>query len=261
MRVLIADDEPLALRRLTTALACVPEAEVVGVAETGDQALRLLQELQPELVVLDVHMPGPDGFDVAARLRRLLPSAEVIFVTGMEQHAIRAFDLGAADYVLKPVSFERLREAVRRAGARLQARSADARFAELERRLEALAARDGPDGRGYDREIWARDSQGLSRVPVEDIDRIEADGDYVIAHVGQATHLMHETLRSLEQRLDPAQFLRVHRSTIVNASRIRALRRRPNSKLRLTLSDGSAVEVGPSFTESVLKAVNARRWR
>jgi len=258
MRVLIADDEPLALRRLSTALACVPEAEIVGVAESGEQALRLLAELRPDLVVLDVHMPGPDGLDVAARVRRAQPEMEVIFVTGLEQHAIRAFDLGAADYVLKPVSFERLREAVRRAAARLQARSADARFAELERRLETLA---GHDGRGYDREIWARDGQGLARVPVESIDRIEADGDYVIAHVGDAAHLMHGTLRALEQRLDPSQFLRVHRSTIVNAARIRAIRRRAGGKLRLTLHDGATVEVGPSFTEQVLAAVGARRWR
>ncbi len=260
MRVLIADDEPLALRRLSTALACVPEAEIVGMAETGEQALRLLAELRPELVVLVVQMPGPDGLDVAARVRRAQPDMEVIFVTGLEQHAIRAFDLGAADYVLKPVSFERLREAVRRAAARLQARNADVRFAELERRLKTLASRDA-EGGAYDREIWARDSQGLARVPVESIDRIEADGDYVIAHAGESTHLMHETLRSLEQRLDPAHFLRVHRSTIVNAARIRAIRRRPGSKLRLTLSDGASIEVGPSFTEQVLKAVNARRWR
>ena len=260
MRVLIADDEPVAVERLELALSCIPEAELVGIGRTGKEALSLIRQLQPDIAVLDIQMPGNNGFGVLSGLRSVDRIPEVIFVTAFENHAVKAFEVQAVDYLLKPVPFERFREAFRRAGERLEARAADARFAELQKLLSALTSSD--EGRDpYDREVWIKERSGLSRVAVSDIDLIEAAGDYVIAHVGGTSHLLTDSVSSLQKRLDPAVLLRVHRSTIVNLSRVRSLRRRDRRGLCLILQSGTPVAVGPSYVDGVLQAMNARRWR
>jgi len=167
----------------------------------------------------------------------------------------------AVDYLLKPVAFERFREALRRAKTRLDARASDERFAELQRLLEALKAEDRPDQRSRERELWAPERGGLVRIAVETIDRIEAEGDYVRVHVGDAAWLIKDTITSLQERLDPAAFMRVHRSTIVNLAKVRSVRRRLPRGLYLVLEGGAVESVGPSYSAEVLARLQAKRWR
>lgn len=262
IRILIADDEPVALQRLEIALKCVPDMMLVAKAANGAEALALIREVKPDVAVLDVQMPGCNGFGVVGALKPSDHLPEIIFVTAFEQHAIRAFEVNAVDYLLKPVAFDRFREALRRAKERLGAREADVRFAELQDMLSSLtAAQNGGAGPRFESEIWVRDREGLTRVPVESIDLFEAAGDYVIAHVGQTTHLISESISSLQSRLDPDLLLRVHRCSIVNLKRIRSIRRRGRRGLSVMLSTGAQIAVGPSYTDTVLQAVNAKRWR
>lgn len=260
MRVLIADDEPVAIERLELALSCIPEAEIVGVAKTGKEALSLIREREPDVAILDIQMPPPTGLGVLAALRPADRIPEVIFVTAHENYALKAFEVRAIDYLLKPVPFERLREALKRASERLQARAADARFAELQEVIAALAAREG-GSRRFDREIWVKERDGVVRIPVETIDLFEAAGDYVIAHVGEDTHFLNDSLSALEERLDPELLLRVHRSAIANLGQVRSIRRRGPRGFALTMRSGRQVAIGPTYVENVMKSVKARRWR
>lgn len=257
MRVMIVDDEAIALDRLEGALACMPEVELMGRALNGRQAIALARERRPEIVLLDISMPGQDGLTVMSALRDSAEPPEVIFVTALDQHAVRAFELHAADYLLKPVAFERLREALRRAQERLRARAADRRFAELDQLIGSLKA-ERPT---HDQEIWVKTKLGVDRVPVKDISIFRAEGDYVALKVGESTHLIKEPLSALHDRLDPAAFLRVHRSAVVNLASVKSVRRRRPRGLALVLADGETVEVGPNYADAVLAALNARRWR
>jgi len=262
MRVVIADDEPIALERLRLGLACVPEAELVGAAKSGREAAALIRDLKPDVAVLDIQMPGQNGLGVMAGLREGDFIPEVIFVTAFNQHAVSAFEVQAVDYLLKPVPFDRLRQALRRAKARLEARAADARFSELQTLLTTLSAADQSVGKpGYERELWVKERQGLTRLPLDTVHLLQAEGDYVVAHTADSTHLLKDTISSLQGRLDPAVFLRVHRSTIVNMSRIRTLKRRGKRGYCIVLQSGPEAPVGPSYVDAVLSAVNARRWR
>jgi DNA-binding LytR/AlgR family response regulator len=261
MRVLIADDELVAVQRLELALACIPEAEIVGIARTGRDALSLIRQLRPDIAVLDVQMPGNSGFGVLSGLRPTDRIPEVIFVTAFENHAVKAFEVQAVDYLLKPVPFERFRDALRRAWERLEARAADVRFAELQGIIATLTSNTEGRVEPYDREVWVKERSGLSRVAVSEIDLVEAAGDYVIAHVGATSHLLADSVSSLQRRLDPTLLLRVHRSTIVNLARVRSLRRRGRRGLCLILQSGAQIDVGPSYVDAVLQAMNAKRWR
>lgn len=262
MRVLLADDEPVALDRLELALAGIPAASLVARARNGREALRLMQELRPEIAVLDIQMPGMDGLQVAEMLQAGNHVPEIVFVTAYQEHAVRAFDLHAVDYLLKPVAFDRFREALRRAQSRLQARAADARLLELQELLASLRTQgqsrfDTP----YEQELWAKTRDGLQRIPIDAIDYIAAEGDYVMVHAGQRSYLLKDTIVSLQARLDPKRFLRIHRSTIVQAKSIRSLQRRSLRGVALILLDGTRLAVGPSFVNEMTEAVRARRWR
>jgi DNA-binding LytR/AlgR family response regulator len=261
MRVLLADDEPVAVERLELALSCIPEAELVGIAHNGKEALSLIRQLQPDIAVLDIQMPGSNGFGVLSGLRQADKIPEVIFVTAHDNHAVKAFEVQAVDYILKPVAFERFRDALRRAGERWQARAADDRFARLQQEIAVLSSRAAGAGEPYEREVWIKDRGGLNRVAVDEIDLVEAAGDYVIAHVAATSHLLTDSITSLEGRVDPKTLLRVHRSTLVNPSRVRSLRRRGRRGLCLVLNSGASVAVGPSYVDAVLQAMNAKRWR
>lgn len=261
MRVIVADDEPLALGKMQASLACIPSVEVVGTARNGVEALAMIRSLQPDLVILDIEMPGRTGLSVIENLRAGDAIPEVIFSTAFSHYAVKAFEVNAVDYLTKPVSFERLREAVRNAGERLAARTANQRFAELQELIATLQAEAGNDGHIYEQELWIRRKEGLERLPVRSIDLIEAQGDYVNLHVGEEMHLIRGTVSSLETRLDPALFVRSHRSFLVNTSRIRGIRRKTGGRMELTLSTGRLVAVGPTYVENTLKVVNAKRWR
>lgn len=260
MRILIADDEPLALRRLETALACIPEAEIVAVASTGSDARKLIARHKPDVAILDIEMPDRTGLSVVEDIGPDDHMPEVIFATAFRHYAVQAFDLAAVDYLTKPIAFERLRDAVRRARARLDARSADQRFADLQTLVATLQSEEAEGGAGHDTHIWVRRRNEMARLPVGLIRLIEAQGDYVMLHTADDEILHRETVSSLEGRLDPSVFTRCHRSTIVNLDHIRGLRRRGKG-LTLSLTDGRSVDVGPSYVDRLMEATRLKRWR
>ncbi|GAB3377522.1 LytR/AlgR family response regulator transcription factor [Lysobacter fragariae] len=262
IRILLADDEPIALDRLELAVAGIPDAQLVAKARNGKEALALIRELKPDIAVLDIQMPVKDGFAAIAELKPGEHLPEIIFVTAYQEHAVRAFEVHAVDYLLKPVSFERFREAVRMARARMEARAAEVRFAELQQLIASLRDSGNPESAaGFEREFWVRTREGIVRIAADSIDAITAEGDYVLLHVAGKAHLMKDTITSLASRLDPTTHVRIHRSTIVNLRQVNTLRRRGPKAMTLTLESGGDYAIGPNYVDAVLKLVNARRWR
>lgn len=240
LRVLIVDDEDLARARLRRLLRDEPDVVVAGEAADGERALDAIERLRPDAMFLDVQMPVLDGFGV---LRACEPGATplVVFVTAWEEHAVRAFEVNAVDYLLKPYSPRRVKEATRRLVERRQAGPG----AERER-LRALLAGLAPASRGADR-LLVPTTHGSRVVRCRDIDWISAADNYVELHVGDASHLLRETLASLEPRLDPRQFQRIHRSTIVNVTRVRELRALFAGDAELVLEDGRRLRVSRTY--------------
>lgn len=231
LRVVIADDEPLALERLALAFRDIEGAEVVGAAANGLQALEMIAALRPDLAVLDIQMPGRTGLGVAAALP---PDGrpEIVFLTAFDSHAVDAFDVEAADYVLKPLRLDRLRQAVVRARRRLQGAHRDAAEA------PARAPAGVTDG------FWVQGREGLVRVSLEQISWIEAAKDYVLLHTANRSYILRATMASIAERFPPPALLRVHRSALVRPGAVQALQ---TSGHVLILTDGTAVAVGPSY--------------
>ncbi len=254
MRVVIADDEPLALRRLQIALDAIPEVEIVGVADDGKQALDLIDSLSPDIVLLDIRMPEMSGLELVDALDHPSPPA-VIFITAYDSFAVEAFREGAIDYLLKPLDEDRLRIAIERAQLALATRDASQRIAELREALTSLqreeAAREKP---AYEEYIWVSSRGQVIRVPVDDVHWFEAEGDYVVIHADR-NHLIHDSLRDLESRLDPQRFLRVHRSAIVCVQSVVGLDRSDFGAVRLRLVDGAEVAVSRSYKKATLSAL------
>jgi two-component system LytT family response regulator len=231
LRVLIVDDEPLARRGVSLRLRTFPDIEIVGECGDGKQAVESILELSPDLVFLDIQMPGMDGFDVLAALgARNLPA--VIFLTAYEQHALRAFEVHALDYLLKPVDDERFALAVGRARKLLDTATktqvADRILSMLEERPKQYASH-----------FLVRTGTRIQVVLVEDTEWIAAAGDYTELHVRDRSHLLRESMNSLEKKLDPARFLRIHRSRIVQSRCIKELHSIDNGEYIVKLSDGS----------------------
>jgi two-component system response regulator AlgR len=232
LRTLIVDDEPLAVERLQVICARIPGLTVVGTANDGAAALRLVEALSPDLLLLDMTMPEVDGLAVARALAERPSPPAVIFVTAHNSFAVEAFDLDAVDYVLKPVAPERLERAIARAMAR----------------------------RGEGREVvgewlsefWVPHRSELLRIAASDVNRIDAERDYVRLHVGQMdgvsrSYLLLQTVSGLESRLDPDMFIRLHRSTILRRDRICGLRHDGLGVWSAELDDGSAVRIGRTY--------------
>lgn len=239
LRVLTVDDEPLALQRLAWSLAEFPEVELVGQAQSGREALDLVRSLQPNLLLLDIDMPPPGGLEVVAALDAGQP-LEVVFVTAFDEFAVRAFELSATDYLLKPVVHARLDRALARARARLDARESDSRVAELQDVVAQLRkARHAPAEARYVTEFWVAERDARVRIPVQKVERIQAYGDYVRLYVDDRERLLRATLGDIEARLDPELFVRIHRSQIVRQDRIAALRRKATGGFHAILVDGS----------------------
>jgi two-component system, LytTR family, response regulator len=219
LRVLVADDEPIGRQRLVRLLQAEPDTEVVASCADGEEAVEAIQAHTPDVVLLDIQMPHLDGFEVVAALGEAHQPA-VIFVTAHDQYALRAFEVHAFDYLLKPVDPDRLREAMGRAVApasRLPQGSTTRRILTL---LEELNARER--GRGRDR-LVVRSPERAFFLRCETIDWIEAAGKFVHIHVGRAVHALRESMTELEQELDSARFLRISRSVIINIDRIQEI--------------------------------------
>jgi two-component system, LytTR family, response regulator len=231
MRALIVDDEPLARSGVAVRLNNFPDIEVVGECGDGPSAVEKILELAPDVVFLDVQIPGMDGFEVLRALpHENLPS--VIFLTAYEQHALRAFDVHALDYLLKPLDDERFSRAVERAR---QVKDTDSKIQMSERLLRLL----GENSPRYVSRFPVRTGSRIQVVLADDIDWIAAAGDYVELHCGGRHHLLRETMNSMEQKLDPAKFLRIHRSRILRLNCVRELHAMDNHEYLVKLSDGS----------------------
>ncbi|MET0240987.1 MAG: LytTR family DNA-binding domain-containing protein [Sphingobium sp.] len=263
MRILVVDDEPLALDRLRAAILPIEGIERVDTARDGDEALERIAEMRPDLVILDVQMPGQSGIDVARVLAASDDPPDIIFVTAFDRYATEAFEVEAVDYLLKPVSFDRLRLAIQRARRRGALRDAQGRAAELDMVVRALRA----DARAplveqaagtrpvYENGIWVPCKRGAIRVAVESIDWIEAARDYVLLNTPVKSHIMRATMNEIEAMLDPALLLRIHRSYIVRLGAVVRVERPGKGALRLLLSDGANLQVGPSYHGTVLEAL------
>ena len=240
LRVLVVDDEPLATERLQLLLARCAGVDLVGTASDGEGAVRMSEALAPDLLLLDIAMPGLDGIDVARALTRQRPSPAVIFVTAFDQFAVAAFEVEAIDYLMKPVEPARLERALDRARQRL--RHGDPPTAD--------AMPVSGDGR-YLEEFWASDLSGLVRIAVRDIDRVSAERDYMRLHVGPRSWLIHHSMAALEEGLDPDLFVRLHRSAIVRRDFIAGFLRNPSGRWIARLADGTEQPVGRLYADSV----------
>ena len=253
LRVLIVDDEALARRRLATILRQLPGNEIAGEAGDGETALRLIGEVAPDVVLLDVRMPGLSGFDVLRALSVPRPPV-IIFVSAFNHYAVKAFEVRAVDYVLKPVAFDRLAAALDRARQVLEADSAEQRIAEMAAVLDALRRSEPepmPADTRYETEIWVQRRAEFRRVPVGTIDWIQAERDYVQIHAEGQSYLVRETIGGLADRLDPADFVRVHRSAIARRDRVTAVQQAGYGALRVLLSNGVSLRVGRTYARQV----------
>lgn len=252
LRALIVDDEPWAVQRLQVALASVRDVEVVGAAHDGVEACAKIQELRPDVVFLDIKMPEANGFDVVERLEKTTAAPEFIFVTAFDEHAPRAFEVDATDYLLKPIDDDRLHRALDRIRFRLTRRSAEERAQALERVLEAVRKeRRNSTTPRYEREFWLRQGERTIRVSVEQVDWFEAERDYVVLHVGQRTLVMRESLTQLHRRLDPDRFMRIHRGALVQIDRIGDIKRIKGRVRSVSLRSGVTLNVGVTYAPQV----------
>jgi DNA-binding LytR/AlgR family response regulator len=257
LRVLAVDDEALALRRIEIAMSRVPDAELVGTARGGREGLELVEKLRPDVLLLDINMAGFGGFDVVDGLSPT-NAPLVIFATAFDHYAVRAFQVSAVDYLLKPLEFDRLRAALDKARTTLRLIDAEDRAAELKELVFNLRQHreTEPDDR-YESEIWAPRGSGFERVLVCDINWVEAERDYIHLRTGLRSYLLRETMNGIQARLDPDQFIRVHRSALVRVDRIGSIRRSGYGRLSIALSSGEEVPVGRTYVKQIKKLLGA----
>ncbi len=226
LATLIVDDEPLAVERLERLVARIDGLDLIGTASDGETALERVRGGGIDLLLLDIAMPGKDGLAVARALAAMTDPPAIIFCTAFDGFAVEAFDLGVADYVLKPVAQDRLEKAVARVAA---------------------ARSERPGAAAGAQEFWVPHRSELVRVAAEDIDRIEAERDYMRLHLGTRSYLLHETIGTLEERLDPTRFLRIHRSHIVRRDFITGLRHEGGGVWHAQLADGESLRIGRKY--------------
>jgi two-component system LytT family response regulator len=270
IRALVVDDESLSRRGLMLRLNEAPDVEVVGQAINGREALLAIREYQPDLVFLDIEMPGMSGFDVINQLpTESMPL--VIFVTAFDRYAIKAFEARAVDYLLKPVDEDRLADALAHIREQLAQRKAAVQrdrlvhlMADLKGSVdwpdELMEAADEAGGELDPRPVLPiRHGTGIVRVPFPDIDWIDAAGDYMCVHAAGETYILRGTMKSLEDVLDPVIFQRVHRSTIVNLDRVERLRPHINGEFFLTLSGGHEIKLSRTYRDKMEHFLRAGR--
>jgi two-component system LytT family response regulator len=261
LRTIIVDDEPLALKLLRTVLSEIADVEIVAECSNGKQAVEAATRLEPELIFLDIQMPGMNGFDVIKSLQtEIMPM--VVFVTAYDQYAVDAFDLHAVDYVLKPLDSERIARSVERAIDRLK-NDVDHSFkSPLIGAIEEISERaskektDEPANNlpdGMKRKLLVRDSGVVKVIPFDDIDWVDAAGDYMCVHAVGETHVIRSTLRDLMTKLDDNLFVRIHRSTIVNVERVVSVTPLQKGGSLLHLTQGESLKVSRNYRDSIRK--------
>lgn len=233
LAVAIVDDEPLAIERLRILLADRADVTIAGTARDGESALAMIEQVRPDLVLLDIAMPDMNGIDVARALARDGISPAIVFVTAFENFAVAAFDVAAVDYLMKPVDPARLAVALDRA------------------RAHAAKDETPPEPSRYVEEFWVPEHNGLVRIAADRIDRISAERDYMRLHIGPRSWLIHRTIARLEEELDPAVFVRVHRSVILRRETITGLSRDAGGHWNARLSDGGEQRIGRSYADNV----------
>ncbi len=260
LKTIIVDDESLARRGLRLRLDDLKDIDIIAECANGREALSAIAAQAPDLVFLDIQMPGLSGFDVIANLQQdNMPM--IIFVTAFDQHALEAFEVHAVDYLLKPIDTDRLEAAVNRARSRLLQKES---ITDKQRLLDLVISITGKsessvvqlmkeqgDARAYPDRIAIKDAGETTLVPTVDIDWVDAAGDYMCIHARGQTHIMRVTMKELETQLDPASFQRVHRSTIVNLDRVEKVCSHMNGEFHLVLNNGSTVKMSRSYKEKV----------
>jgi two-component system LytT family response regulator len=264
IRTLIVDDEKLAIQGLQLRLEPYADVEVIGTCANGREAIRAIKTEKPDLVFLDIQMPGFDGFSVIQGLMEVEPPL-FVFVTAYVDHAIRAFQAKAIDYLMKPVEEDKLADTLENVRIRLS----EKRAAEEASKLKELLAEVAPDAvdsveqgdetlasNRYEKLINIKDRGQIFRVDVDTIEKIDAAGDYMCIYTGDNTLILRETMKDLEKRLDPRRFQRVHRSTIVNLDLVRQVKPHTNGECFLVLDSGSQVKVSRSYRDVVARFVH-----
>nr|WP_026318040.1 LytTR family DNA-binding domain-containing protein [Algicola sagamiensis] len=258
IQVIIVDDEPLARKGLALRLAEFPEIEIVGQAANGREAIEKVEQLKPDAVFLDIQMPGLSGFEVVQRLIEKddnLPN--IIFVTAFDQYAIKAFEVHALDYLLKPLREERIAESIEKLKLQIELKKQEQENQKLSALVSQLSSSQQEDAieapqPSYAHSIIVREGQDILKIQTEDILWIDAAGDYMCIHTedGQ-THIVRKTMKELEQSLCPETFLRVHRSSIVNAKFVKKLRSADAGDYYLVLQNDNEVKVSRSYRDRV----------
>ena len=246
MRVLVVDDEAPARRKLLYLLANEPDLEVTGEAADGEAAVIAIREQRPDLVLLDIQMPKLGGFGVVERVG-VDQMPLVVFVTAFDQYAIKAFDVHAVDYLLKPYDRQRFSQALERARAEVERRQAG----DMKSQLLALLQDVEQRGPSYPERLVVKSSGRVILIKVDDLDWVDAAGNYVRLHAGNESHLLRETMGRLESRLDPDRFLRIHRSSIVNIERIKELQQQFHGDYIVVLKNGQRLTLSRSYRDKI----------
>ncbi|MCC3860237.1 LytR/AlgR family response regulator transcription factor [Pseudemcibacter aquimaris] len=262
IRTLLVDDEPLALQGLKIRLEQFDDLEVVDTASNGREAVKKIRSEKPDLVFLDIQMPGMGGFDVVKALaNEELPI--IIFATAFDKYAIQAFETHATDYLLKPIEEERLEQAISRVREQISEHIAieqNAKLIDLIRNMddppeielsEILTADDITTKKQFESQFSIKDRGEITLVSVSSIQWIDAAGDYMCLHTDNKTHILRETMKNMEKRLDPDVFKRIHRSTIVNINMIEKLASSAGGKYLITLKNGSELQASRNYRESL----------
>ena len=264
IRTILVDDEPLAIQGLQLRLSPHEDVDIIETCLNGREAIRAIKTHKPDLVFLDIQMPGFDGFSVIQGLMEVEPPL-FVFVTAYQDHAIRAFDAQAVDYLLKPVDEQRLADTLDRVRQRLAEKRGIEEVGRLKEVLAEVApdaaenmaeSDDAPASNRFEKLINIKDRGQIFRVDVDTIERIDAAGDYMCIYTGDNTLILRETMKDLEKRLDPRRFQRVHRSTIVNLDLVRQVKPHTNGECFLVLDSGAQVKVSRSYREVVARFVH-----
>jgi len=264
IRTILVDDEPLAIQGLQLRLQAHEDVEIIDTCTNGREAIRSIKTHKPDLVFLDIQMPGFDGFSVVQGLMEVEPPL-FVFVTAYSDHALRGFEAGAVDYLMKPVETDRLADTLERVRQRLSEKRAAEEVQQLKDVIAEHApeaAESIPDGvetpasSRYEKLINIKDRGQIFRVDVDTIERIDAAGDYMCIYTGDNTLILRETMKDLEKRLDPRRFQRIHRSTIVNLDLVKQVKPHTNGECFLVLGSGAQVKVSRSYRDVVARFVH-----